>query len=550
MALSKPTVLHADLNNLKGVGEFCGNSIQKNDRLLVVYQKWQQDCVHHLEGEFAFAIEDSANKQIFAACDPMGIRPLFYLVDHERIVFAPTIEPLLAALGRSPTLNKTYLTHTFSTLLCAEHTFGEDTLYQEIKRLPGGHCLTWQDGQVTTKRYWYVADKPIHYAKDQDYFDGFYDHLKQAVASRLPDDSSPVALEVSGGIDSLAIATITRHCAPQRELLAYSNRCPDNPDPAYEFTSEFEYAKQACQHLSISHVPDTSEFDLLAAVTQCQWHLPGVVEDLFSLMNAWVYPAAQQAGAKVLLSGFGGDQVATQHATQVVIEHIKQQQWLRACIEYGGLHGIKNLCKKVMLKMLGYRPGRSSVPERYRQMLEWLVPDMLEHIQARLEELGTLQSVKEMEAQYIQGAMSGYMTSRPSFSNMLAAQYGIHHRYPMLDTHLLNYCYNVPSHQKRRWGMGRRLVRKALLPHVPKHLILRNDKTGATCPRQIVTADQALIHYFLQQPQIPSIVHDYVQFSKLQAMVSEGAVLPPYERRALLFIMQLERINQRFGFLD
>ena len=502
-----------------------------------------------LEGEFIMFAYDAARKKVCAACDPMGMRPLFYLADHERIVFAPTVEPLLEALGRQPTLNKTYLAHTFSTLLCAEHTFGEETLYQEIKRLPGSHYLTWQDGRVETKRYWYVTDKPIHFSKDQDYIDRFYEHLKQAVACRLPDDTSPVALEVSGGIDSLAIATLTRHCAPERELLAYSNRCPDNPNPAYEFTSEFEYAQQACEHLSITQIPGTSEFDLFAAVTRCQWHLPGVVEDLFSLMNAWVYSAAGHAGAKVLLSGFGGDQVATQHATQVVMEHIQQKQWLRACIEYGGLHGIKNLCKKVVLNMLGYRPDRSSVPERYRQMIEWLVPDMLDHIQARLAELGTLRSVREMEAQYVQGAMFGYMTSRPSFSNMLAAQYGILHRYPMLDTRLINYCYNVPSHHKRRWGMGRRLVRKALLPHVPKHLILRNDKTGATCPRQIVAADQALVRYFSQQPMIPGIVHDYVQFSKLQAMVSEGGVLPTYERRALLFIMQLERINQRFGFL-
>lgn len=517
--------------------------------LLVQHREINAHELCAYRGEFAFALWDEKKRTAFAACDPMGSRALFYALLPHKIVFSCSIKALLALPEVNCGLNEAYLAEAFSTSLCAEHTYDEHTLYQGIKRLPAGHYLTWHDNDAFVARYWHLDDKPVFFSNDQDYVDGFYAHLHQAVQRRIG-ATDMLALEVSGGIDSLAIAATARQIAPQRPMIAFSNTCPASSHPEYQFTSEKRYADRACQHLKIQQISMTSEFDLFAALDTFQEVLPGFVEDVFSFMNIGFYELAQQHEATVVLSGFGGDQVATQHAIAMITECRQDKRQVRGFIEWWLLNGTQQSIKKLLTKMLRVFQARPALPERYRHFIDWISPLMEQRLHDFTARQMRCKTVQAVEARYAQGSMYGFLTSRPATSNILAKAYGVQHRYPMLDVDLLNYCHNVPAIHKRRWGIGRRMVRKAIAPYVPHELIYRDDKTSATCPEQIIRMDQSLIQYFADDHAIPETVRAYVCWPKLQAHMHKHGILDGSMRRALLYILQLERLNQRFGFLD
>lgn len=60
------------------------------------YEEWGEDCVKRFRGMFAFSIWNSANETLFMARDRLGIKPLYYFIDSERIVFGSEIKAILA----------------------------------------------------------------------------------------------------------------------------------------------------------------------------------------------------------------------------------------------------------------------------------------------------------------------------------------------------------------------------------------------------------------------------------------------------------------------
>jgi asparagine synthase (glutamine-hydrolysing) len=64
--------------------------------ILHSYQEWGTDCVHRFNGQWAFALHDKKNRRVFLSRDRMGVRPLFYCVAGQTLVFASEIKSLLA----------------------------------------------------------------------------------------------------------------------------------------------------------------------------------------------------------------------------------------------------------------------------------------------------------------------------------------------------------------------------------------------------------------------------------------------------------------------
>src|SRR2546422_10611907 len=100
---------------------------------------------------FAFAIWDRAHHRLLLARDRLGIKPLYYALTDQELVFASEIKAILAAGSLRPTLNETVLPEFLATHFVA----GEDTFFQGIRKLLPGRTLSWslQDG-LSTRRYW------------------------------------------------------------------------------------------------------------------------------------------------------------------------------------------------------------------------------------------------------------------------------------------------------------------------------------------------------------------------------------------------------------
>ena len=177
--------------------------------VLHLFEEYGADCLSRINGQFALAIWDSRKKELFLARDRVGIRPLFYTFDNDRLRFASEIKALFAdpAVSREADAEALQQVFTFWT------TIGDRTFFKDVKELQPGHFMVVRGGRIRTEAWWSVP----FYAQEER-FPGSLEEarsvlealLKDAVRLRLRADV-PVGAYLSGGLDSsMTSALISR----------------------------------------------------------------------------------------------------------------------------------------------------------------------------------------------------------------------------------------------------------------------------------------------------------------------------------------------------
>jgi len=155
-----------------------------------------------LNGMFAIAIWDSQERTLFLARDRMGVKPLYYAVQNEELIFASEEKSILAA-GVVAEFDST----TWQELMCFRYVAGEQTPYVGIKRVLPGHYLLWKAGALQITRWWNLAERArdLQASLPADPFAWFKQTLDSSVELRRISDV-PVGVLLSGGLDSSSVA--------------------------------------------------------------------------------------------------------------------------------------------------------------------------------------------------------------------------------------------------------------------------------------------------------------------------------------------------------
>ena len=198
------------------------------ERIVRAYETWGEDCVEHLIGDFAFVIWDKRRKRLFCARDHFGVKPFFYSRVGNSFIFSSKLNDLRRDARVSDALNETAIQDYL------EQGLNQDlstTIFRDIQRLPGGHCLTLANGSLTTRRYWTPAIKnEVRFRQPESYVERFQELLTVAVKDRLRTDR--VSISMSGGLDSTSLAVIARDLLPQSSAVqavtvVYDELIPD-----------------------------------------------------------------------------------------------------------------------------------------------------------------------------------------------------------------------------------------------------------------------------------------------------------------------------------
>src|SRR5262249_28305518 len=151
---------------------------------LHLYEELGTACVHHLRGEFAFALWDSANHSLFAARDRFGIKPLYYTTHNGLLYLASEIKALLAA-GVPAAWDHVSFFQANHLLVTAQ----DRTLFHGIYQVPPGHFLLTTGREFRIIPYWdfnYPATSEDQSSgSNAEYASRFYDALNEAVRLRL-----------------------------------------------------------------------------------------------------------------------------------------------------------------------------------------------------------------------------------------------------------------------------------------------------------------------------------------------------------------------------
>ena len=266
--------------------------------ILAGYQMWGTDVLEKLQGMFAFALYDRADRTLLLARDRFGEKPLLYSEQAGQVLFASEMAPLVAISLESREIDVDAL----GGYLALNYVPGDRTLARGISRVaPGEWRLYTPGGGCRRKQYWTPAQslgsRPA--ASSAELLDDLQHRVDNAVRYTLRSDV-PVGLFLSGGIDSSVIAQSAARAGHLEAAF-----CVDFTDSRF---SEWPRAVHVARTLGIElvRVPmDASVLNEFLAVTE---HLDDPLADS-SAMAVWTVARAASRRLKVVLSGDGGDEL-------------------------------------------------------------------------------------------------------------------------------------------------------------------------------------------------------------------------------------------------
>jgi asparagine synthase (glutamine-hydrolysing) len=161
-----------------------------------------------IDGQFALAVYDRAERRLLLARDRMGISPLFWARVGDLLVFASEMKAIFATGLIEPRIDPRAL----DAVLALGCVPPPRALFQGIRSLPPGHLLDVRDGRIEERTYWdipYPDAGEYPRKRESRWAEEFHDILRLAARRRLKADV-PVGVYLSGGIDSATIAALLR----------------------------------------------------------------------------------------------------------------------------------------------------------------------------------------------------------------------------------------------------------------------------------------------------------------------------------------------------
>jgi asparagine synthase (glutamine-hydrolysing) len=280
--------------------------------ILQAYAQWGEACLAEFRGMFAFAIWDAQRHLLFAARDPMGIKPFYYWQSDRHFMFSSEVRTLLGT-GLVPC-------RIDPAGLLSYFTFGSlsepMTLLEGIASLAPGHFLTWKNGQATHTEYWSLIGLGVAAPNAEPDAVDAHDHSCDATAkakheaqvAELLDESVrmqlvsdvPVGVFLSGGIDSSALVSVLSRNGTRPSTFSIVFREADY--------SEAEYSRAIAQQFHTDHheisVSQSDLFDVIAPAIHAM-DLPTID----GINTYFISARTRESGVKVALSGLGGDEV-------------------------------------------------------------------------------------------------------------------------------------------------------------------------------------------------------------------------------------------------
>jgi len=297
-------VFNGEIYNYKEIKEELGDydfkTTSDTEVILAAFKKWGSECVKKFKGIFAIAIWDKKTKELFLARDHFGVKPLFYYLDDEKLIFSSEIKAILEHdIKRG--INKQAL-NTYFRLL---YVNGPETIWKNIYKLPSASFAVYKNKKLDIKRYWQI-DNFTNLNNKEEIKSGIKDLLKKSVKRQMVADV-PVGVFLSGGIDSTIMLGLASEQS-KTKLKTFSVGF-DVDQQTERFNQDYNLAKKTAQHFGTEHFDiKLCEQDVIQHLEKIVWHMDDLVSNPTQVANIVLSKMAAKE-VKVVLGGDGGDEL-------------------------------------------------------------------------------------------------------------------------------------------------------------------------------------------------------------------------------------------------
>lgn len=442
--------LRRDLQEL-GV-EFRGHS--DTEVVLRSYEKWGEKCVELFNGIFAFAVWDSRKKSLFLARDRIGVKPLFYSLTPDGIIFASEIKALLKHPEVKPVIDQD---GAAEIMLIGPAKPTGSGVFRDISEIPAAHCAVLTTEGFSLKKYW-----TLHAREHTENFTETSAHVRElvtdAVTRQLVSDV-PLCCFLSGGLDSSIISAIAANEFRKqgKTLSTWSIDYKDNHKNFH--ASSFQPDEDA------PWVVRMAEF-IGSEHTNVVLDTPALAEALYDSTKARDLPGMADVDSSLLLF------------CRKIRERFPVALSGECADEVWG--GYPWYHRKEVLFYDGF-PWSTAVPERAALMkrrmsaceAEAFVRKSYDRCLAGVEYLdGESDTDRRMREMFILN-LDYFMATLLDRKDRMSMANGLEVRVPFCDYRIVEYAYNVPWAMKAYTGREKGLLRHAMTGLLPEDVLWR-----------------------------------------------------------------------------
>jgi asparagine synthase (glutamine-hydrolysing) len=452
--------------------------------IMAAHDRWGDEAPAHLIGDFAYALWNPGKRCLRLVRSPLGMKGLYYHVDSERVVFATTLRGVMALAQQEAKLNLPWVA---SFLSRARDRLFDESPITGIWKVPPAHLISIEPatGSQNRHRYWdFQPDDSYAQWKDEDWIEAFQDTFEEAVAASLRVDA-PLAMSVSGGLDSSSIALVAHRLMHQEQRVPPSNAFIHTLRmEGWPRTSEGDY-----RDIVVDRLPHfTSNWiDFPVAWT---WEIVGRWHRLSSspvnLPNGYTFEPrierAREQGSRVMIAGVGGDMVTggEDYALVAAFDSLPLSQRLQELRHFTRRRAGRPtafarewLHEHLPAGLRAWREKRRTATRLTSEYCESLAT-------GKQLDLAPPDGLTPIQVVFRRAFMEPFFLQPMEQNGELLALHAMEYRCPFLHRPLLELAFHQPPHLRIARGQNRVLFKEALKQDLPHLLATRTSKANFT----------------------------------------------------------------------
>ena len=444
--------------------------------------RWDVSALDRVVGDFAFALFDAKERTLLLARDPTGQRPLFYASGKDFAAFASMASGLAGGRGIGTDLNREAIARALSDIPPEPGS----SYFQSIRKVQPGSWVRIERFAATTANYWNPSHAPCDWIEQPEPVEAYHSLLDATVRPRLRRSNGPIAVQLSSGLDSSAVAMAAARLSGATKIVALTSAPPlslDVESPRGRFPDESRLAAEVASRLGIRHsiIRETG-----SAIAHLREHASLYQEPYRNNINAgWLSRlalAARAEGCAVMLTGDVGN--LTLNAGSIanlgdLIASGAWMRWLREARLARRLGGAR--WTGVMMNSFGHRLPRWAVDRLERRFLgtapradsTFLCSEAVETFVRPMLPLRTETRSGDSYADRL-AVLRSYDFG--NFNKGTLAECGVDLRHPLLDRRAVEFSLRLPPWELFSGGRSRALARRSLAGRVPDMILAMTER--------------------------------------------------------------------------
>lgn len=522
---------------LKDFLEKKGHTFKTNsdtECIIHLYEEYGTNCLEHLRGMFSFAIYDKKEPAIFIARDRLGIKPLFYYLDNNKLVFASEIKSILTISGIDKEIDfsamDAFFTYTYIP--------APKTIFKNIVKLEPGHFLLCKGKEVVKNKFWDLYYMPNYEKKEEVLIEEFDELFKKTVKCHMISDV-PVGAFLSGGVDSGFVMALMSRYADEAVKAFTINFAGESGG----YFDESIYAKEVAHKYKAIHLEYTVKPDFANIIDSIVESFDEPFAD-DSVIPTYHICRLSSKEVKVALTGLGGDEMFGGYDRYL---GLKMSQ-------------IYNRIPKVLRK-IAINPLIKNIQEskkdreRVSQLKRFITAaDKPEHERYS----NYISSFNNIEKHLLYNhdisniANDGWSTEIANnyflrdnatslldkafytdikmylpddvlaLSDRISMRHSLELRVPFVDHKIVEFCARIPAHFKIKWARKKYLLKKISASYIPSSVI-NHPKQGFASPMtswirhnikeyitESLSKDRLSVHGFFNVDYVQNIISDHI----------------------------------------